>query len=99
MTLEDFVIFIYLQTSRSRQESAGKWYIIPRLPERPGNHSPDHPCAEEGIEVAERGRQVAGEDIGVAEPDSQYSVAASHKSVVAAPHNPAVAEQQCPVGR
>ena len=49
--------------------------------------------AEEGIEVAERGRQVAGEDIGVAEPDSQYSVAALRKSVVAVPHNPAVAEQ------
>ena len=54
--------------------------------------------AEEGIEVAERGRQVAGEDIGVAEPDSQYSVAVLRKSVVAVPHNPAVAEQQCPVG-
>ena len=40
----DFFIFVYLQTSRSRQESAGKWYLIPRLPENPGNHSPDHPC-------------------------------------------------------
>ena len=32
------------QTSRSRKEKAGKWYLIPRLPENPGNHSPDHPC-------------------------------------------------------
>ena len=44
LTLEDFVTFKYLETSRSRQESAGKWYLIPRLPENPGNRSPDHPC-------------------------------------------------------
>ena len=56
--------------------------------------------AGEDIGVAERGRQVAGVGIGVAETDSQYSaVAALRKSVVAVPHNPAVAEQQCPVGR
>ena len=55
--------------------------------------------AGEGIGVAEEGRQVAGVGIGVAELDSQDSVAALRRSVVAVPHNPAVAEQQCPVGR
>ena len=35
---------ILSQASRSRKEKAGKWYLIPRLPENPGNRSPDHPC-------------------------------------------------------